>query len=89
MELFLTSVNALVDSIIGPHNRTAIPLLCRLNGKKYKFPVLGHSDLKQADLTVLTPFLATISNMGVDLTDDPTVRHFRRLADLPTEAGPR
>lgn len=83
MELFIGAVNALITSITGPHNRVAIPLLCRLNGKTSQFPTIGFSDLKEANLAALTPFLQALGGLGVDLNDEQTERHLRRLADLP------
>ncbi len=82
-DMFLTAVNALVACITGPFNRQVIPELCEMNGKKEKFPTLGHTDLQEANLGVLTPYLATLAQLGIDLSDSQTERHLRRIADLP------
>jgi len=82
-DLFVLTIDAVVDGICGTMNRQGIPLLCEANGWEGPFPVLGHQPLDDIDLSVLGPFLETLAGLGIDLSDPETERHLRRVADLP------
>ena len=83
-ELFAMSCNALMDSVCGIFNRVAIPRLCELNGWDGPFPTLEHGDLETPDLAELGGYVTALTNAGINLLDDETVRHLRRAANLPT-----
>ena len=84
-QLFSLSCNAVMDGICGVLNRKAIPLLFEANGWEGPYPEIGHGDLETPDLQILGAYLTSLAGVGIDLTDETTVRYLRRAAHLPTD----
>jgi len=64
------AINALLQAIVAPINRHAIPRLWRLNGFPMELkPTLTHGDVQSVDLKELGQFLTDMSRAGLSVDD--------------------
>ena len=85
--LFAMAIGAFLDIICETFNRSAIPKLIDLNGKKFSkisgYPKLIHGDVETSDLNSLSEFLKTTVGLGLITPDEELERHLRMQASLP------
>ena len=83
--LFVTALQAWLDSIAGVFNRHAVPRLWRLNGWNIeRLPKLVYGETEAPDLKELANFINALAGVGAIVPDEELETHLRRLAKLPT-----
>ena len=86
VDIFLLAVNGFLDSMAEVYNRFAIPRLLKLNGMKTEnSPMLKHGGVQKTDLVALGAFVQILNTLGIDMSDEFTSNHLKKLADLPTQ----
>lgn len=86
-QLFAVAIGAWLDAISEIFNRFGIPRLLQLNSFTFTdTPRLVHGDIESIDITKLADFVGKLTQAGIFLGDEATVRFLRMQAGLP-EAG--
>lgn len=86
IEVFNTSLMAVLDSFSDEINITAIPRLCAINGMSTKRPRIVHGEVARTDLLALGTFINFLTQSGaqLDLTaGSPLLTYLLQEATLP------
>lgn len=85
-ELFLTACVTYLNQIADPVNRITIPRLWGLNGKPIEtMPHIAFGKISPTNLGALSGFIKDLSAAGMAFfPDDPTEKHLRETAGLPS-----
>jgi hypothetical protein len=85
VDLFLRSIESVLDSIEDVLNTRLVPLLWRLNGlDPAEMPYFKHGDVSPVDLDELGNYVMRLASAGIILGGDPdTEAKLREVADLP------
>ena len=86
-ELFVMSLDTIVQQIEEQFNSRAIPKLFKLNGwDQSKCPTLTHGDFEKRDIEKTVDAIFKLSQAGMELfPDDALEANLRRLLDLPSK----
>lgn len=83
-DLFITAIEAWLDTIADTINRHAIPQLMALNGWGDRpQPTVEHGEITKISLKDLGDYISQLSGARILLPDDELEAHLRRQADLP------
>lgn len=83
-DLFITAIEAWLDTIADTINRSAIPPLLALNGWRDRpCPTVEHGEITKLSLKDLGDYISQLSGARILLPDDELEEHLRRQADLP------
>lgn len=83
-DLFITAIEAWLDTIADTINRHAIPPLLALNGWGDRpCPTIEHGEITKISLKDLGDYISQLSGARILLPDDELEEHLRRQADLP------
>jgi hypothetical protein len=87
-DIFVTAIEAFLDTICDTFNRHLFPRLWKLNGKSVEtMPVMKHGDIERKDLAGLASLLTALSGAGATLFPDADLEnHIREEAGLPPAA---
>lgn len=84
IDLFVSAIQQIADSIADVFNNFAIPRLFRLNGMDYKrLPKIKAGDITHVDLGVLGDFISKMTAAGAMQPDTDMDNYLRSLANLP------
>lgn len=87
--LFISAIDAWLESVADVVNRYAIPRLLALNGMKpAKMPKLSHGEITRISIKELGDYLTQLNVVGMPLFPDADLEKFlREQADLPEALG--
>jgi hypothetical protein len=84
IDLFISAIQQIADSIADVFNTHALPRLFRLNGMDTaRLPKIKAGDITHVDLGVLGDFISKMTAAGAMAPDTELDNYLRRLADLP------
>jgi len=87
--LFISAIDAWLESVSDVVERDAIPWLLKLNGMRPTKPIkLSHGEITRVSIQELTAYLTTLNGVGMPLFPDEALERFlREQADLPEATG--
>jgi hypothetical protein len=83
---FAMALGALMDNLAETINKQAVERLMRMNEIPQDYwPEVCHGDIETPNLETVGKYVQILSGVGLDMTDEETAKHLRRIADLPDD----
>lgn len=83
---FAQALGAIMDNMAETFTKQGVAPLMRINQiNQSLWPCLEHGDIETPDLEAVGKYVAILSGVGIDMTDEQTTQQLRRIGGLPTE----